>query len=419
MLSHVSKRRLEALEYVFLLWKGFLQTSIEFETPDDTKRAVEELIKCYNAFHIRNNILNVFPNNRDPEILKIPSSLTTLPEINEWMYKTHTPSPFKSWGTIAMDDTRLVINTSHAAGDGRHQKILIEHLCNPSESWQAPPVPMAPYSKFASEISKIKLPREFTCGNEPNSCRIFPRLPVDTKKTSKYEIGLIRKDAKSLKCWCHETQRLRGLTESMWVAMGLMATAQTGKFADSFGICTCFDLRSTVTAEERQDKSIQDFFADICARATPTTDMTLGELGDAMRKSFNVNVQQRRYIDYMKSVWASVFKPWIVPEPKGLGLEVSSIGPIRIRKPVKDAYVSLMTPDSYGLGSLCLMSYSIINEDTGRNEFIGHTQYNTTEISRKEGDLFTKGIEYAMTSFDRSKKVGQAINELKAFIPQL
>lgn len=410
-----AKRRLEPLEYVFLLWKGYLQTSLEFETPDDTKRAIEEITKCYNAFHVKNSLLNVFPNNQSPEILKIPSSLNTLPEINEWMYKTHTPSPFKTWGTIAADETRLVINTSHAAGDGRHQRHLIEHLCNPLESWTAPPVPMAPYSKFASELSKIKIPREFTCGSEPRSCRLFPRLPVDTKKTAKYEIGVIRKDVRHLKCWSDASQRLKGLTESMWVAMGLMAAAQTRSFPANFGICTCFDLRSCISEEERQDKSIQDFFAGICARATPSMDMTLGQLGDSMRQNFNQNVKNRMYIDYMKSVWASVCKPWIVPQPKGVGLEVSSIGPIRIRKPVKDAYVSLMTPDNYALGSLCLMSYSIVNEDTGRNEYIGHTQYNTLEVSRTEGDLFTKGIEHAMTKFDRTKTVREALDELKVF----
>ena len=417
MFSRLKRRRLDPLETVFIQWRGCMQLSLEFDTPANAKRAVEELIKSQNCLHTSAGWFFISETKTEPEVIKIPSHLNTLPEINDWIYREHTPPFRRALGSIAMDETRVVLNTSHVCGDGSYMKRIVEHLSNPSETWERAPIPMAPSEYYYDEIMRTKT-LERVPGQEPRCCRLFNKLKCDKPKNATYQIGVVRRPAHELTCWSPEKKRLVGLSESLWTAMGLMAAAQIGKFHDTFAVLTCVDMLGTVPEKDRQNRALQNFFADVRVRAKPTMDMTVGELGRHMRASFNECMARKDYHAYMKGMWRLMYRFWQEwHTPPGLGYEMSSIGPIHIKRPVKDAYISLSTPDRYDLGSLCFMSYSIIDE-FGRNEFIGHTQYNTQEMAKKEGDMFTRGLDYALCNLRPETTLGDAIAQLQQFVPK-
>ena len=129
-----------------------MQYSIEFEDPKAVPAAVEELIRCVNAFRVQGGLIWLNEKRQDTTVHKIPAGLNTLEEVNDWMYRTHTPNFRKAFGTIAADDHRIVVNASHICGDGVFIAKLLEHLSKPSEygKTHVAPIPLSAHEYFES-----------------------------------------------------------------------------------------------------------------------------------------------------------------------------------------------------------------------------------------------------------------------------
>lgn len=413
MLKVRRSKRLDPLEYIFILWKGFMQLSVEFEKPSDTDKAVDEVLKCMNSFRIKTNYLSLIPTDNKPTIHKIPSDLKSLKDVNSWMYRTHTEKLTKAFGSIARDDHRIVVNSSHICNDGVYLARLIEHLSHPElyGTRNALSLPRSGTQDFEHDV--------FTAPDYPACCgsdALISRIHQKHHDTvSKYNIDLLEMPISKFASYNKEDDSIHNLSEALWTTMALANAAHNNRSLSGFGISTVLDLRRILSKEDRKALDLQNYIASMPVCGYPTMDMTIGDLSKRMRDDFNYKLKNKYYFGHMKSVHAAVFRFWKTRETAGLGIEMSSIGPIRIQNPVKDCCITLSSPDDKPLTSTSLMNYTIIDETKQTKKFVGQLQYITAELSERDANAYLKSIEYGFENFKDSMPISKAIDELAHF----
>lgn len=396
-----------------------MQFSIEFEKPSDTERAVDEIIKCMNSFRIRTNYLSLISTNNTPTIHKIPSGLSTLKDVNEWFFKTHREKLTKAFGSIARDDHRIVVNSSHICNDGVFMAKLIEHLSHPElyGTRNALHIPRSGIQDFKHKVfADPDYPDVHVSGSDVLISRIHQK---HKDKRSKYNIDMIEMPISSFAGYHKEDDQIHNLSEIIWTTMALANAAHNNGNLTGFGISSVLDLRRILYNDEHKALDIQNYITSIPVYGFPTLDMTIGDLSKQMREDFNFKLKNKYYFGHLKSVHNAVFKFWKTREPAGLGIEMSSIGPIRIQRPVKDFCMTLNFPDNQQLTSASLMNYTVINETTQTKRFVGQFQYQTSEVSERDANAYLKAVKYGFENFNNSIPIKQAIDELGKIIKPL
>lgn len=406
-------RRYDPLDYIFVMWKAYMQYSIEFEDPKAVPAAVEELIRCVNAFRVQGGLIWLNEKKQDTTVHKIPAGLNTLEEVNDWMYRTHTPNFRKAFGTIAADDHRIVVNASHICGDGVFIAKLLEHLSKPSEygKTHVAPIPLSAHEYFESEIMKRKdLP--IVCAEDPLISRIIGKLPQE-KKNPEFKFQYIKEPIQNFTCYNPSKQKCERMSESLWTSIGLANAAHRGTL-DGFGQSTVVDLRR-VTPHKDLVSGMQNWIASVPVHGKPTMEMTLEELGNQMRHDFQRRITNKDYLGHMKAVWNAIYRPWKSNPIPGLGLEMSSVGQINIRNPIRNVHMTLQSPPHLNLQSVSCLSYTVNHLDNKTQNFLAEMQYTTHELHPDEARVIGESVRYAMKNFGGKMTVGAALSELEEF----
>lgn len=407
-------RVFDSMEFISNLYNVAMHIVLQFEKPSDVQRALKEVLSCHNAFHTK-GIVFWGEANDDIPIYKIPSEIKELHEIPNWMYHAHPYSIRQRMGTIACDDTRLSILINHSTGDGDYCLRFVEHLCNPEEHWEMPQCPHSPDEEFKAQIQAQPITNPF-CAADPNLSRILPKNKDDYKNRH-FENYYFTLPINQIKGYSEKDHSVHSISENMWRSLLLPffilpSECQNGNF---HSISTVFNMRRLLP-KEKVNHSMQNFIAAMPVSANPDEKTSLKEFGEMMRNDFNRGLREGNLFSHLKTCWEGVYRPWRRPTAPGVAIEMSSMGPVKISGPVKDAFVTLTCNDKKDIGSISLLTYAADNENTGgERKFIGQMQYNTGEISAPECEAFTKEVIYAMTNFDDNMTVGEALNELRNF----
>ena len=412
MLSHF--RFLDSFEIIIKLSTMSLQTSIEFEKESDVLPALEEILNCCNAFHTR-GILSIYPIKSKVPIYRIPSGITSLPQLNEWMFNNHRQKFYERNGTIAIDEKRIVMNTSHMCTDGNYILNLIDHLSRPNEHWEMPPIPQSAAHTYKEKI-KLHPETAILCLGDPNISRVFPKQKP-SKKNVFYGNHHIICPISEIKNYSAHDDKVHQISENQWTSIALSAAAFNHFSFDrtKFSISTVYDLKRLLSENERNNKALQNYVASLPATAHPTPKTTVRELGNLMRKDFIRGINEKDYFSHMKSLDDFIFRRWRRPTLPGLGFEYSSMGILKIQPPIKDAHVTLMCEPAMGCGQLSFLSFTKENVVKKTKEFIGELQFNSMDITPEESLIISKSIEYSMKKLKDSTTVEDAIEELYHF----
>jgi hypothetical protein len=407
----------DAIEIALLSFNSFMQCSLQFDNPSSLAPALSEVIRCVNAFRLRLGWIHLIATDSVPTVHKIPSSCHTLSDVNQWMFTKHTISPRQAFGTIAADDTRLVINISHAVGDSRYLVRLCEHLCDP-DSYGKTNVPKLPESCLSFHRKGIKKASPLPlCSTNRTLTRLFPKLPIGGRDTYRFLTNYIYEPITSFKCYDRQTARVHGLTEAMWMALALSTAARNGGLAGGFGLSTVLDLRRFLTPEQLTTGGKQNWVSTMPVNGSAAAGQTVGEVAGQMRHLLTERIQSGEWLGMMRAAHNIVFRhPWrIEPPVPGLGIELSSVGPIRVRSPVADCHISMICPDNQPYRGISLLNYSVQHVDTGETTWVGLYQHNTMEMNEREGRLMAESVRYAMKNIAFEKTVGKAIEEIRRF----
>jgi hypothetical protein len=199
------------------------------------------------------------------------------------MFDNHTISPRKVFGTIAADDTRIVININHAVGDSRFLVGLCEHICDPV-SYGKTNVPELPDSCYGFFWKRIKMAVPQTrCSTNPTLTRLFPKFEVGEKEAHRFVTYYVREPIHAFKCYDHKSGKAYCMTEAMWMALALSTVAYNGVFTGSFGLSTLVDLRRFLTSEQLATGGKQNWVSTIPVIGRARPDQTVGEVAKEMR----------------------------------------------------------------------------------------------------------------------------------------
>lgn len=410
------KRWLAPNDYINLIWGLNMQIAVEFEDPKYVPPAVDEFVRCMNSFRCQANPLYIRANHNETPVYKIPSNLKTLKECALWMNKAHTPK-WNPLATIACDDNRIVISSSHSCNDGTRCIQLIEHICHPEKYGTMPtsPVAKAMYHQHIKEIFSHDHTTVY-CSADPKLSHLFPKRPVSEKKDSKFLLPSIEIPISDLVGYDPTTQHVKKLTELQWITQSLAGIVFEQDYSfNNIGISTVLDLRRFIPESEATDPSCQECIASVPVYGHPTMDMTLNELGNQMRQNFNKHIANKDYYSHIRSIWEAIFRPWIHSTPPGIALEVSSMGPVHLKSPVKDAWISLITPDPYKIFQTSFLTYTLMNQNNSTKTFVGQFQCNSRELNELDADLFVQMVKFAMTQLDYKMTVSESLHALEKF----
>jgi hypothetical protein len=333
------------------------------------------------------------------------------------MFEHHTVSPRQAFGTIAADDTRIVINISHGVGDSRFLVHLCEHLSEPN-SYGKTIIPKLPESCLSFHWNDIKKsPPQLLCSTNPTISRLFPKLPIGPPSTYRFLTNYILEPITSFKCYNQQTGRVNGLTESMWMALALSTAARNGSLTGGFGLSTDLDLRRFLTPDQLAAGGKQNWVSTLPVNACAHPNQTVGEVANQMRSSLTQRIQNGEWLGVMRTAHNIVFRhPWRIDPPlPGLSIELSSVGPIRIKSPVKDCHISMICPDNQPYRGISLLNYSVQDLDRNETKWVGLYQHNTMEMNEREGKLMAESVRYAMKHLKFEQSIAQAIGEIQHF----
>ncbi|OHS95530.1 hypothetical protein TRFO_38345 [Tritrichomonas foetus] len=420
-------KHLEPLDYIFQSIKCFLQIGIEFETPKDTEIATNELLKIFNGFHIACGDYFLYSKKNDVVIHKIPENLKTLQDASDWIYDYHTQDLREILASIAVDDNRILLNTSHICCDGNFAIRLIEHLCNPTETLKMSYLPQNATNFFWKEISKIP---SFNSFNNDNN---FVTTILSKKSPSNLEVSAFKKriphdfiilPVDSLKGYDYTIKRPKNLSESIWTSLTLSNSAFEQKLdKDHFGVSTVFDLRRILNESQRNDFSLQNFITSIPVNCSPEYEMTVDTVGKLMRQNFQMRLKRKDYLANLKAIYDAFYQNENFEKDQELEkndelnhqsmLEMSNLGEIKIQSPIKDAFISLLCPPDFDFDTVSFLCFTINNLTKNEKKFVGEFQFSPQRLRLEEAKMFKKSIQFGLTHLSNQLTVHEAINKLQ------
>jgi hypothetical protein len=389
---------------------------MEFHDKSSVPPAIAEIIRSVNAFRMKIGWINYLATNSTPTVHKIPSSVTTLPALNQWIFDHHTPGPRDVLASIAADDTRIAINVQHAVADSRYLVSLCERICDPSSYGEraVPPLSESAYEYFAKQIQEHD--PQTTCSGTAEISRVFPQKPLVPAKKSRFVINYICEPISSFKCYDSRAGGVRSFTEALYMALALSNAAFDGGVVRGFGLSTVVDLRRFCPPERLRTNAQQNWVASVQVHTRPVLTETVGDVQRRLRAVLDRRLADGSWLGHMRNVREMVMHPWRKANPApGLGIELSSVGPVRIRRPVKDCHLTMIVPGSRPYQGISFLNYSLTNVDVNRAEFLGQFQHTTMELNEQDGRLLRDSVRFSLQNTVPTQTIGEAIDDIRRF----
>jgi hypothetical protein len=406
---------IDPFDIALLLYRSYVQCSVEFTRPSAVAPAIAEAIRYLNGFRTRFRWLHISAIDHKPPVYKIPSDLSTLPEVNEWIHRAHTPEPSDVLGTIAADDRRLVVNIHHCVADGRLLVGLIEHLSNPSAygTVTAPLVPKSAFDYFAKEIAAHDpIPM---CAKDPGMTRVFPKRPLVPADRADFLTHYLVESPSAFRSFNPRTGRCAGMTEMIWAGLMLSASAFTGQIAPA-GISTVVDARRFLPPDIIKSHAYQNCVTAVQVHTQLDPSLSIHQVTSEMRKQLEKKIREGAWLGYLKSAYNGVWRPWIRAKPvPGWGIQSSSLGVIKVKDPVRDAFIGQQCPGSQAYDGISFVSQAIENLDEKTVKFVGGFQHTTQELHRDDGRILAESVRFCLKEIDDCTKIGDALDRIRQF----
>lgn len=220
----------------------------------------------------------------------------------------------------------------------------------------------------------------------------------------------IKIPSKSLQCYEPKTNKLHSFTNSLWTSYFIASVVhgmknKSFKIPKEICIPTCVDFRRYL---KNQNYSICSLFSAVNPQACVSPKMSLYELGKAMKSDLIKRMEKGEDFGVLKS------KGEIVDPGKNVFLQLSYIGAINIKYPIKDVFVNLNMDAVAAEAMLLLMGFSCISKPSlinkeERNDVILRLRYSPTTLYEDEVDKMMKNIKYILTKVPKETSIEETV----------
>ena len=386
---------------------AIMQLGIEFEDSASCWNAVDKLSKVVTSLRTEFDGKNVtFNPSLDPEIRKFPEGLSWKESCDSVYAAKDGIMSSSRMANICVSDRRLILNMSHALGDGGYFLLLISMLSGDREvPSELPCLPLSAGPVFRQGIAALKGDERWTLPD--TLTRIKSRTDVTNLRRLKYEdvceVKTLVSDVHDLQCYDKKTGKCSGLTDYLWTSLVLCSEAWNGSMT-KFGIESCVDHRQRSLASSDL-WSLGCCFTIISHSAPVNPSESIQSLGRRLRQDFLNRINS-----------PAMYSFFTVREREDrdlVHLELSHLGRMRIKRPMTDVWVLLQLPEAVGACNFALLSWAVENEHS--NTLRGHLRFSPSRFDPAEAEIMRDSIKFFIESLPPTTTVADAFAAVQKF----
>jgi hypothetical protein len=404
-------RPLSPMERIFVSGSLVCQVGMTVENKAARDFLIERLKTHVLAFRLTTDE-RVFHVNPTPSIPvhPLPDGFPSLEHACIYTSRYFTPPKSVALGSIAANDTTVILNVNHVCLDGGYAKLIVQHIFDDKLPEAPAGLPIAGESVFASQLAGIESTSKIVFVDD-SLTRIYPSPTDQRPRGSPARYVTFPVEPASLPVFDKKTGKLRGLTDHMWASEILAASAFNGTLGN-VGTCTCLDLRQFFPTQPTWEHCLA--FACVIARGEKAAlGRRFGDLSRSLRESFQAKIRAKDYLNYLAG--SSAFlegRP--DPPPPGVGVELTNVGAVTVVKPFVDVWMQQTSDEDSVKGIISLQSSQLVKgKEAG--PLVQRCRYAPSELDDREARIITKMIAFAMKTFDERTEITRAFDELTRF----
>ena len=398
-------------ERFFLDTHCMVQVVFRLAEPKYVPILVDDFISKIDGFYIKSDNKDLILHKNRPPVHKIPAQIESVYDASEWMFKHHTPPVSESLGSIAAKDDMVILSLNHLCCDGKYISRIISHIGKKEEVQHR--LPTTVFELFSEKLKYYnKDDPQAYC--DPNVTRLFAKHPELTDPND----GISRKiffniPIKELKNFDHGNNKMKALSEDIWMSLILAIGAYNGKL-DKIGCATTVDLRQFLP-KGKDNWSLSNTFSNVPVYGRCNYDLPIREIEKDLRESLR---QKEKNEDYLAHLKASLEGKRYPPLP-GMGAETSNVGMNVIKWPIIDMFGTLNVQGNGAPGHISLINSSLKSLD--RNGYVNENKlqcqllYRRNELCDMEANKLEKSINYILKNISRNELLGSALEKIQKY----
>ena len=393
-------RKLTAFEQYPLASDCNIQLAFRLATKKDVDEVAKLLQEKAIGCRCGSDGKRIWPLKDHVPIQTIPN-FEKMDEASVYVSVNRKPRPEDGLAVVCVNDDTVVLNTNHMCADGGQflelNKIILGKSTLPDRHLETPiPVEHA----FLDDVLSTFGPPG-TESTEIKQDKSKYKRPDPEMLVSHFRFVT---DFKSFKCFDKKLNKPVNLTDHLWASLVLSASAHNNEI-DKFGAITCVNLRPLV-----KDLSLDNAttFAQI-TQSVPMQDWneTIQSVCKRFRQKFNDSKEDLfRNIKFGNNDINANYND-------NFGLELSNIGTLEAKGPIKDAYIGLTEQERGCCSQVCLLTYTVEKED--RTDWVGQFRYPITRMTPHEASKFSGSIKYFMQNIPLSSTIKEAVTALREY----
>lgn len=391
-----------------------IQLALKLESADYIPKLMDFFSKSLACLHLRLKDEDNLVYTKDKLYhYTIPSEITNLGDVSDYVGLHFTPSYEESFGSIATNEKNklFVVNVSHRFCDGGFFKFLLDNLNKGQYPTELPILP-----RFATDIFQDEIKNSPTITAPMNDKSIYRFLPNKLASPINPIIYQAHSDIKmkanEFKTYDPIKQAPRNITDIMYLSLYFASSCYKNSLFDGLSVQTVIDLRDLLPYKP-------DFLSCYhCGHLYPTISNIspkekLREVSQKLKDDLKLKRKQNKHFSLMKT------KPDINSVSYGIGLCYSAVGVMDIKRPIVDAYAGI-TMNCFQTKSvsktfdiLSLFNWSVRDVEKNKNDFTTQLWYNKNVFDQNEVDLLRKRVEFFLKNVSLDEKVEDVYETIK------
>ena len=381
---------------------------IRLDSKDEVKRIIEKLKGEIIGLHTRMDGDYIVQRKDGIKIRELPNENgMSLKNLAKWAGVHCKLDLSKELGLIAANDDSIILHLNHSVCDGKYLVGVAEHLGDPPKKLDNY-LPLLFNDEFKDQLKeREKYPPHYYYRSDYNTK--FDKF--DTAGGSE-QINEQIFDVESMTCYNKKTKKCHNLTSAIMTGFLLSINAfQNNESFDKIGAALAANLRGILQSKP----SIRhcNIFTMINAGIDVTPYTKLSECHERLAKSVKKNFDDKLPLfDFCHML--SIPDQRQMPND-GILTCFSHIGPLQLKSPAKDLYIYNFNNDVPFSFAIPLMTYALIDERTGRNEFHSNLRYKCNYISEKTANILNQSLRHYLQTFNPNDQIRDVLIDLKSF----
>ncbi|OHT02709.1 hypothetical protein TRFO_30113 [Tritrichomonas foetus] len=408
-------RRADPLESMHLVAPCCTQLVLELEDKKYVPEILQKLEKYVVALHVKSDGNNLVHHEKKPEIFEIPKSITTFSDIAEWHFDNHTLPQKEAMASLAVRDNIISINCDHLCGDGGYLKTIVENIVKDGQP-NPEPLPISAYELVGKSLHQYENSNYTYYSHAKDISRIFPKLKPD-KKASRGLFEVCSSKIKDLTCYMKNGEqkgKVKGLTEALWAAFTLSIAAYNDKL-DPCGLCTVVDMRRYIPNGYLYNHwNMCQYVSHILTYANINEKQNVTDLTRQMRESLNKGFNEGCHYKTMVTLKKMATEPHILEPVPGKATALSNVGPIFVKRPINDIFMSVIASNDE-LNGMSLLTYSTVCDNHENDKVYSEFAYSDADFSRADALLLNASVDFSLRNVGFETPISEALEMIKHF----